>query len=102
MSESPEAFKNHTRRCLGVFAAIVVGTLLMVGASFAPIHNHGLRIALIFAIASCNAALVATYLMHFITERKFVHVTLAFTAFFFVALMFLTIFAAHDLPRLAH
>ena len=99
MSESPEAFKNHTRRCLFVFAAIVVGTLLMVAASFAPIHNHSLRIALVLAVASCNAFMVATYLMHFITERKFIHVMLAFTVIFFVALMFLSVFAAHDIPH---
>ena len=102
MSESPESFKNYTRRCLFIFAAIIVGTLLMVAAatpSIVPIQSHSLRIALILAIASCNAFLVATYLMHLISERKFVHVMLAFTVVFCVALMFLSIFAAHDLPH---
>ena len=99
MSESPEVFKNHTRRCLCVFAAIIVGTLLMVAASFAPLGSRSLNIALVLTVASCNALLVATYLMHLISERRLVHVVLVFTAIFFVALMFLSIFAAHDLPH---
>lgn len=99
MSESPETFKNFTRRCLMVFAAIVIGTLVMVAASFAPMDNHGLRIALVLSVAAVNAVVVATFLMHLISERKFIHTVLIFTVIFFVALMFLSIYAHHDIPH---
>lgn len=100
MSEShPESFKNYTRRCLLVFVAILCGTGLMVGVSFAPLSS-GLRIAAILAIAIFNASLVSSYLMHLLSERKMVYAVLIFTAIFFVGLMGLTIFAHSDIPHL--
>lgn len=94
----PEAFESYTRRCWVVFGAVVVGTLLMVGASYAPIANRSVSIALILLVASVNAALVAGYLMHLISERKTIYAVLAFTAVFFVGLMGLTVWASFDLP----
>ena len=82
-----------------VFVGVLCGTLVMVGASFAPIENHGMKIALILAIAAANATTVATFLMHIITEKRFIHVVLAFTAFFALALFVLTSIAHHDRPR---
>ena len=96
---SPESYKNYTRKCLMIFLAVVCGTGLMVGASFAPLAS-GPRIALILAIACVNAFLVASYLMHLLTERKMVYVVLAFTVVFFIVLMGLTIWAHNDMPHL--
>ena len=45
-----------------------------------------------------KASLVAGYFMHLISERKLIYCILAFTAFFFVGLMFLTLVAYHDFP----
>ena len=98
----PEEFKNYTRRCLAIFAVIVCGTILMVGASYAPLSSRSLNIALVLAAASFNAICVASYLMHLFTERKLIHVVLAFTGIFVVALFCLTILAAHDVPHVAH
>ena len=81
-----------------VFGAVVIGTLLMVGASFAPIANHGLLIGLILTIAAFNASMVAGYLMHLFSERKMIYAVLAFTVFFFVFLMGLTIWHPFDMP----
>lgn len=96
---SPESYKNYTRKCLLIFLAVVCGTGLMVGASFASLAS-GPRIALILAIACANAFLVAGYLMHLFSERKMVYALLMFTVIFFVVLMGLTIWAHGDVPHL--
>lgn len=100
MSNPPsEAYKAYTRKCLVIFLAVVCGTGLMVGTSFASLTN-GPRIALILAIACVNAFLVAVHLMHLISERRLVYTVLIFTVIFFVALMGLTMWAHADVPHL--
>lgn len=94
----PEAFKNYTRRCLYIFAAVVCGTLLMVTASFAPLGNRQFNIALVLAAAAVNASLVAGFLMHLISEKKLVYAVLLFTVIFFIGLMGLTLLAHSDVP----
>jgi FtsH-binding integral membrane protein len=96
----PSNLSAYTRRCFMVLLGVLCGTLVMVAASFAPINSPGLRIALILAVAAVNATLVATFLMHIVSEKRFVLVTLAFTLIFFVALMGLTWIAQHDVPSL--
>lgn len=96
----PSNLGAYTRRCFMVLLAVLCGTLAMVAASFAPINSHGLKIALVLAVATVNATLVATFLMHIMTERRFVLIVLAFTVIFFVALLALSSVAMHDLPRL--
>lgn len=98
--DSETSFNQYMRRCGVVFAAVVVGTLVMVGVSYAPLANHSLAIALILTGACVNAFLVAGYLMHLISERKAIYALLAFTAVFFVGLVGLTIWAHGDLPLL--
>ncbi len=99
----PADLKQYTRRCFYVFFAVVCGTLAMVAASFAPLDNHHLKIALILAVAAVNAGMVATFLMHIVSEKRFILIVLSFTAIFFFALMGLSSLAHHDLPRvLAH
>jgi len=93
-----ESFNAYARRCGFVFAAVVCGTLVMVGASQMSLHNHAVSIGIILAGACVNALLVAGYLMHLISERKMIYSLLAFTALFFVALMVLSVWVAHDLP----
>ncbi len=100
MSDShSESYKHYTRKCLLIFLVVLCGTGLMVGASFASLAS-GVRIGLILGIACVNASLVAGHLMHLISERKLVHIVLAFTVIFFIALMGLTIWAHADVPRL--
>jgi caa(3)-type oxidase subunit IV len=104
MSEplNPEAFRAYARRCGLVFLVVACMTLLMVGASYMPLPNHAVTIGIILAVASVNASLVAGYLMHLISEQKMIYTLLAFTGIFFVGLMGLSIFAAHDVPALLH
>jgi len=87
--------KNHVRVYIAVFAAVGILTLVNVAASYLTTTvAPGVTIALIIAIV--NAALVAYYFMHLPTEGKVVHMVLAVTAVFLVALLFLIIGAIAD------
>ena len=97
---SPESFNAYARKCLVVFLAVLCGTGLMVGVSFASLAS-ATRIALILAAACVNAFLVAGYLMHLISERKMIYTVLVFTVIFFAGLMGLTLFAHGDVPHLS-
>jgi cytochrome c oxidase subunit IV len=98
---SPEAFRHHVRRYLFVFYALLFGTVITVLASFIPFGNHALNVGVALVIASAKAFLVGGYFMHLISERKMIYGIMVFTAFFFVGLMFLTIWSIADFPRLA-
>jgi cytochrome c oxidase subunit IV len=94
-----EHFSHHVRRYLFVFYALLFGTLITVGASYIPFGNHEVNIAVALAIAIGKASLVACYFMHLISERKMIYGILAFTTFFFIGLMFLTIWSFGDFPH---
>jgi cytochrome c oxidase subunit IV len=98
--EDPEQFTEHVRRYLYIFYALLFGTLITVGASYIPFGNHAINIAVALVIACCKAFLVAGFFMHLISERKMIYGLLAFTACFFLGLMFLIISAYADFPRL--
>ncbi len=93
-----EDFSHHIRRYLYVFYALLFGTLATVGASYIPFGNHAINIAVALFIAVCKASLVACFFMHLISERKMIYGIMGFTAFFFIGLMFLTIWAYGDFP----
>jgi cytochrome c oxidase subunit IV len=98
---SPEAIKKSVRTYMFVFGALLVGTILTVWAAtldFNKTHPAvGITVAVV--IATVKASLVAGYFMHLISERKAIYATLAATAFFFVALMALTLWSMQDFPR---
>ena len=100
MSEThTESFDSLVRRCALVFVAILVGIGLMVGCSYTSIATP-VRIGLILAIAAANATLVSCFLMHLLSEKKFIFTVLLFTVVFFIGLLVLTIYAHHDVPHL--
>lgn len=92
------AVRKHLRIYIGVFIALLVGTILTVGASYINLGGFG-NIALALFIATIKAGLVGAFFMHLSAERKTIYVVLVFTAFFFVALMALTMWALSDFPR---
>ena len=96
--ESPEEFAHHVRRYLYVFYALIVGTILTVLASYIPWGNREINIGVALLIAICKASLVACFFMHLISERKLIYGLLACTAFFFIGLMFLTMWSFGDPP----
>jgi cytochrome c oxidase subunit IV len=95
-----EHFSHHVRRYLFVFYALLFGTVITVAASYIPFGNHALNVGVALVIASAKAFLVAGYFMHLVSERKMIYGILAFTVFFFVGLMFLTLWSYADFPPL--
>lgn len=95
-----EHFTHHVRRYLYVFYALIFGTIITVLASFIPFGSREINIAVALVIACGKASLVAGYFMHLISERKMIYGIMAFTAFFFIGLVFLTIWSFADFPPL--
>jgi cytochrome c oxidase subunit 4 len=91
-------FRQHVRRYLFVFYALIFGTLITVAASYIPFGNRAINIAVALVIASSKAFLVAGFFMHLISERKMILGILALTAFFFMGLIVLTICSFADPP----
>ncbi len=95
-----ESFYHHVRRYVYVFLALILGTAFTVWASFINFPSRGINIAVALVIACTTASLVAGFFMHLISERKMIYAIMAFTAFFFVGLMFLTVWSFADFPPL--
>ena len=89
---------HHVKRYLLVFYALLFGTVITVLASYIPFGHHTVNIGVALLIACAKAFLVAGYFMHLVSERKMIYGIMAFTAFFFVGLMFLTIWSLSDFP----
>jgi len=103
MSESEQHehhvdLNSYIRRCVLVFIAVLCATGLMIFASYLPHFGWPAKVAMIIAVAICNAFVVAGFLMHLLTEKKMIYTVLAFTVFFFAGLMGLTLWAMSDFP----
>ena len=91
--------QSYFRLCAVVFVIVLCTTSAMIATSFSHLGDGWtLKVALILAIAVVNAFLVAGYLMHLLSEKKLVYTVLAFTVFFFIGLMGLTIWATNGFP----
>jgi cytochrome c oxidase subunit 4 len=84
---------DEVRRYLLVFGALLVGTVVTVGAYYLHLSSVALTIAVALFIASVKAFLVAGYFMHLISEKKMIYGILMATVFFFAGLMYLTIWS---------
>jgi len=93
------AFQKHIRIYLGVFVALLAGTLLTVGISYVHFGHAG-NITVALVIAALKAALVAGFFMHLVSEKKSIYTVLGFTAFFFLGLLVLTVWSMQDHPEL--
>jgi cytochrome c oxidase subunit 4 len=93
-----DSFSHHIRRYLFVFVALIIGTIFTVWASYIHFESRSINIGLALVIASTKAFLVAGYFMHLVSEKKMVYSIMAFTAFFFIGLMGLTLWSMHDFP----
>jgi cytochrome c oxidase subunit IV len=99
MSDHSDDVSKHIRGYLIIGATLIIGTVLTVLASQIDLGHHW-NIVLALIIATIKASLVALFFMHLISEKQMIYTVLAFTAFFFVGLMFITIGAYHDHPAL--
>lgn len=99
MSEqSHEHISKHVKIYILVFIALLVGTVVTVGLNYLHFDNIALTVSIALFVAVVKGSLVACYFMHLISEKRMIYLILAFTVFFFVSLMFLTIGAYNDLP----
>jgi caa(3)-type oxidase subunit IV len=96
----PVDLNSYIRTCAYVFIAVLCAVSLMVWASYLPQEHFSwaVKVAMILAVACCNAFVVAGFLMHLISEKKMIYTVLAFTVFFVIGLFALTLYAMHDFP----
>jgi cytochrome c oxidase subunit 4 len=99
MSDHSNDISKHIRGYLIIGGTLIIGTVLTVLASRIDLGHHW-NIVLALVIATVKASLVALYFMHLISEKQMIYTVLAFTVFFVIGLMFLTIAASHDHPAL--
>jgi cytochrome c oxidase subunit 4 len=85
---------KEVRKYMLVFGALIIGTILTVAVSYIELHPHWKNIAIGLVIASVKAGLVAAFFMHLIDERKLVYGVLGATVFFFIGLMYLTLWSS--------
>lgn len=97
---SHEDIAKHVKVYICVFIALLVGTVITVGLNYLHFDSVVLTVSIALFVAIIKATLVACYFMHLISEKKMIYIILAFTAFFFVGLMFITIAAYKDFPAL--
>jgi cytochrome c oxidase subunit 4 len=98
--DSHHDIAKHVRVYIGVFIALLVGTVITVGLNYLHFDSVRLTIAIALFVAVIKATLVACYFMHLISEKKMIYIILAFTVFFFAGLMGLTLWNYADPPAL--
>ncbi len=87
--------KKHVRTYIAVFVALLALTVVTVTVSYLHLEVHeAIIVALI--VATVKGSLVAGFFMHLISEKKIIYGALILTVVFFIALMFLPIFAHSD------
>ena len=92
-------FGSYLRRCAAVLGVVFVAVGLMIWTSYLPHVSWTGKVWIILGIASCNAFVVAGFLMHLISEKKMVYTILGFTVSFVIGLFTLTIYAMNDFPH---
>lgn len=100
-SHSAGHHKSHIRKYWLVFVALVIGTIITVVAYFIHLPTVFLTVLVALLIASTKASLVAGWFMHLVGEKKMIYLILGFTFFFFLGMMFLTLWSFVDVPKLA-
>ena len=99
MSDSHDThdFRQHVKKYLFVFYALIVGTIVTVLASYVHFDSVAFTVAIALFIACVKGFLVAGYFMHLMSEKKMIYGILLATVFFFAGLMFLTVWSMnHD------
>jgi cytochrome c oxidase subunit 4 len=87
------------RGYLLVFFALIIGTIITVAAWKIHLPTIFLTVLVALIIASVKASLVAAWFMHLASEQRMIYAILGFTAFFFIGMMFLTLWAMSDVPK---
>lgn len=97
-SNIQEDLKKHARPYIVIFVALTALTIANVAVFYLQLPIH-LSILIAVGISTIQAALVACYSMHLMSERKVIYTILILTVVFIVGLPFLTMLAFHDVPK---
>lgn len=84
---------KEVRKYIIVAVALLIGTAITVWASYIHFGSHSMNIAVGLIIATVKAGLVAGFFMHLIDERKLIYGVLGATVFFFIGLMYITLWS---------
>jgi cytochrome c oxidase subunit 4 len=84
-----EEIDRHVRTYIFVFVALMVLTLVTVGAWYFLELPLGPTIAVALLIAVVKGSLVACFFMHLISEKKLIYAVLILTVVFFFTLLLL-------------
>lgn len=90
---------RHIKVYVGVFIALLVGTVLTVGMYYVHFEKVAVTVTIALFIATVKASLVAGFFMHLISEKKAVYAILLATVFFFASMMYLTVWARDEMPK---
>lgn len=97
-ADSAEEVKKHLKLYIGVFVALLIGTLVTVWAWTWHFESFAVTVAVALLIASVKAFLVLGYFMHLTSEKKTIYAILGATGFFVAGLMALFIWSRGALP----
>jgi len=86
---------KYVKTCIGVFATLMVLTIVTVAISYVHLETHS-AIAVALIVATVKASLVALFFMHLISERNGIYYLLCLTGLFFLLLMYLPSGWYHD------
>ncbi len=89
---------KHVKVYVAVFVALLVGTILTVTMYYIHFERMAVTISIALFIATIKASLVAGFFMHLISEKKAIYAILLATVFFFIGMMFLTVWARGEMP----
>lgn len=98
MSHDAMDVKSHVRTYFGVFVALAALTVVTVGVSYLHLTTP-VAVSVALLIATIKGSLVACYFMHLISEKKLIYSVLIVTAFFFIAMILLILFADRGVMR---
>jgi len=87
---------KHVKKYLLVGALLLVFTGITVFLSYVDFGSVKANIAVGMLVATIKATLVAAIFMHLSSEKKLIYRVLVFTAFFALALFFLTYLHWYD------
>jgi cytochrome c oxidase subunit 4 len=98
-AEGGHDHSHGVRIYIWVFVGLIIGTILTVAAWKVHLPTMFLTVLVALVIAGVKASLVAGWFMHLSSEKKMIYAILAFTAFFFLGMMLLTVFSMSDIPK---
>jgi cytochrome c oxidase subunit 4 len=86
---------KQVRRYMVVFVTLLAMTVVTVGVSYMHLEVHE-AVTLALIIACFKASLVFLFFMHLISEKRVIFIVLAFTAAFFLVLLFVPVLTGLD------